>query len=258
MKDIRIIFFDIDGTLIDMEKKHMTDTMLHTLRQLKRRGYILCLATGRGPSSLPRFEGVEFDAFLTFNGSYCFTPREDLFSNPLPAEDVDTLLRNAASIGRPVSIATADRYAANGADEDLIQYYAFAGKEVEIPDDFHQLIKSPVYQVMLGCRESDHPALLRGTRNTKAAAWWDRAADFIPADGGKGSGIRKILEHFGLSRENALAFGDGSNDIEMLQAVGTGIAMGNASDKVKAQADAVCPCVGDEGITSYCMEHGLL
>lgn len=258
MKDIRIIFFDIDGTLIDIARKSITDTMLQTLIRLKERGYLLCLATGRGPSSLPKFPGVAFDAYLTFNGSYCFTPDADIYSNPLPAEDVQILLHNAASIGRPVSIATADRYAANGADEDLIQYYAFAGKEIEIAEDFDALTAEPIYQVMLGCRESDHSFLLSGTGNAKITFWWDRAVDIIPADGGKGTGIEKILNYFHLHKENAIAFGDGSNDIEMLQTVGTGIAMGNASDKVKACADDVCPSVAEEGITCYCHEHGLL
>ena len=258
MKNIKIIFFDIDGTLIDLQRKAITDTMLSTLIRLKQKGYLLCLATGRGPSSLPHFPGVAFDAFLTFNGSYCFTPEADIYSNPLPDTDVETLLRNAARLGRPVSIATADRYAANGADADLIQYYAFAGKEIEIPEDFDRLVHKPIYQVMLGCRKADHPLLLAGTRNAKITFWWDRAVDIIPADGGKGTGIRKILDHFSLTPDNALAFGDGSNDIEMLQAVGTAVAMGNASENVKAHADEVCLPVSQEGITHYCSTHGLL
>ena len=44
-----------------------------TLKRLKENQIRICLATGRTPMSLPRFDGIEFDAFLTFNGSYCFT-----------------------------------------------------------------------------------------------------------------------------------------------------------------------------------------
>ena len=53
MNPVKIIFFDIDGTLIDLQRKAITDTMLSTLIRLKQKGYLLCLATGRGPSSLP-------------------------------------------------------------------------------------------------------------------------------------------------------------------------------------------------------------
>ena len=56
---------------------------------------------------------------------------------------------------------------------------------------------------------------------------------FTPANGNKGVGVRKILDYYHLDKENAIAFGDGTNDIEMLEAVGTGVAMGNATDDVK-------------------------
>ncbi|MBQ7885277.1 MAG: HAD hydrolase family protein [Clostridia bacterium] len=47
MNDVKIIFFDIDGTLIDMHKKRITEKMLETLKRLKERGIRICLATGR-------------------------------------------------------------------------------------------------------------------------------------------------------------------------------------------------------------------
>ena len=82
MSAIKIVFFDIDGTLIDMNNKRISEKMLETLRRLKENGTIICIATGRSPIALPHFEGVEFDAFLTFNGSYCFTEDADIFSHP--------------------------------------------------------------------------------------------------------------------------------------------------------------------------------
>lgn len=67
MKNIKMIFFDIDGTLIDMGKKTISPKMVETLIELKKREIIICLATGRSPIALPYFEEIEFDAFLTFN-----------------------------------------------------------------------------------------------------------------------------------------------------------------------------------------------
>ncbi|HIR87077.1 MAG TPA: HAD hydrolase family protein, partial [Candidatus Limivicinus faecipullorum] len=58
--------------------------------------------------------------------------------------------------------------------------------------------------------------------------------------------------------EKAIAFGDGNNDIEMLQTVGTGIAMANASEQLKAVADKVCGHVAQDGIYHYCLEQGLI
>lgn len=258
MDNIKIIFFDIDGTLIDMEKKRISEPTRQTLIRLRQRGIRLCLATGRCPICLPVFEGVEFDAYLTFNGSYCFDPEETIFSHPIPAEDVQTLLRNTAALGRPVAVATKDRLEANGVDEDLATYYSFAGFTPHVAEDFDEVAAGEVYQVMLGCQEAEYSALLNGTRHAKIAAWWDRAVDVIPASGGKGAGIAAVLAHYGLDRAQALAFGDGNNDIEMLQAVGTGVAMGNASAQLKAVAADICGHVAEDGVYHYCLEKGLI
>ena len=254
----RIIFFDIDGTLLNMGAKRLSDKTLEALTRLKARGILLCIATGRSPVSLPHFEGVEFDAFLTFNGSYCYDRRGPIFSNPIPAGDVRRILENAAALGRPVSVATRDRLAANGRDDDLAQYYAFAHLALETAPDFEAAAAGEVYQVMMGCRESEYPAVLKGVRGARITAWWDRAVDIIPANGGKGVGIQRILEHYGLDRSEALAFGDGNNDIEMLQAVGTGVAMANASPGLKAVADEICGHVAEDGIYHYCADRGFL
>ena len=50
---------------------------------------------------------------------------------------------------------------------------------------------------------------MKGTDSTKVAAWWDKAADLIPSSGGKGMAVQKILDYYGLQKEEAIAFGDG-------------------------------------------------
>ena len=111
---------------------------------------------------------------------------------------------------------------------------------------------------MSGGYLSERPQLVKDTDNAKVAAWWDRAVDIVPADGGKGVGVTKVLEYFGIDRANAMAFGDGNNDLEMFQAVDNGIAMGNGSDDLKAIARDVCGKVSEDGIYHYCLEHGLI
>ena len=259
LNNIKIIFFDIDGTLIDMNKKRISDKMLETLIRLQERNIMICLATGRAPMELPRFDGVEADVCVTYNGSYCYTGQKTIYKNPLPAEDVKTIIKNAASIGRPVAAATMKRMGANGKDEDLVQYFAFGGTEVAVVYDFEDMVNDEeIYQIMLGCREKDYPEILKNTRNAKIAAWWDRAVDIIPADSGKRVGVEKVLEYFGLDKTEALAFGDGNNDIDMLQAVGIGVAMENASEQLKMVADDVCGHVAEDGIYRYCVERGLI
>ena len=95
-------------------------------------------------------------------------------------------------------------------------------------------------------------------KETRITAWWDRAVDIIPVNSGKGTAIARVLDYYHLTKEEAMAFGDGNNDIEMLQAVGHGVAMQNASVELKSVADDICDDVANDGIYLYCKEHGLI
>lgn len=258
MKDIKIIFFDIDGTMLPFGAKQLPLRMVETLHRLQQRGVITCVATGRTPVTLPHFEQVEFDACMTFNGSLCFGKKGEIYSHPIPKEDVQKIIRNAAGLGRPVSVATKTRLAANGADRDLVDYYAIAHLEVEVSAEFDRIARGEVHQIMMGCCPEEYDAVLQGVRGAKIAAWWDRAVDIIPAIGGKGRGVERMLEYYGIDRSQAMAFGDGNNDLEMLQAVGLGIAMENASAELKAVATDTCGSVDADGIYHYCLKNGLI
>ena len=259
-KDIKIAFFDVDGTLVDMEKKIISPKMIETLKRLKKNGIILCMATGRGPYLVPSFPGIDFDVFLSYNASYCYTKDEVIFSNPIPKEDVKAIVENASEIHRPVFLAGVEGGGANGCDKDLADYFAIAKSKVNVLDnfDFEKLMDKKVYQMMVGCYKEEYADILRDVDGARITAWWTRAADITPANGNKGVGVRKILDYYHLDKENAIAFGDGTNDIEMLEAVGTGVAMGNATDDVKAVADAICGHVAEDGIYHYCKEQGLI
>lgn len=258
MNKIKIAFFDIDGTLIDMDKKVISEKMVHTLMKLRQNKILICVATGRSPITLPDFHGAAFDAFLTFNGSYCFDQKQAIWRNPIPKKDVGTIIRNAAGIRRPVAIASSGRLAANGTDRDLSDYFAIAKLKLEVADDFSDVLKEDIYQIMMGGYEEEYPQIMADVENAKITAWWNRAVDIIPANSGKGAGIERIFAHYHLKKEDAIAFGDGNNDIEMLQSVGRGIAMENASGQLKRLADEVCGSVAEDGIYHYCMEHGLI
>lgn len=257
MNKPKIIFFDVDGTLVPLKGAARPRT-LEALRRLHQNGIRLCIATGRAPMEVPKFEGVSFDAFLTYNGSYCFTPEQDIFKNTIPTEEVATLIRNAAALGRPVALANTTRLAANGSEPDLEEYFAIGGVELKIAEDFEEMAKGEIFQVLMGGREEEYLAILKDVPHAKIAAWWNRAVDIIPASGGKGIAVEKVLEFYGISKADSMAFGDGNNDLEMFGAVGTGVAMGNASEKLKAAAAAHCRTVMEDGIYWYCLEQGLI
>ena len=82
--------------------------------------------------------------------------------------------------------------------------------------------------------------------------------DIISKNGGKVTGIRKMLEIHGISGEEMVAFGDGENDIEMLSFAGVGVAMGNAEEPVKAVADFVTADIDDDGIEKALKHYNLI
>ena len=258
MEDIKIIFFDVDGTMVDHRTGRISEKTKEALIRLHQNGICLCVATGRPPASLPDLTGLPFDVFLTGNGSLCYSKTEILFHRPISPADVQKVIANAAAIGRPVSVAGRVRLVANGWDEDLAGYYELAGLKLTVAEDFETVSREDVYQIMLGCRPEEHAAIVKGTEGVTLTFSWDRAVDVIPVGSGKAEAVGKILQHLGLTPSQAMAFGDGHNDIQMLQAVGRGIAMGNAAPQVKAVAADVCAPVWEDGIYHYCLEQKLI
>jgi hypothetical protein len=72
--------------------------------------------------------------------------------------------------------------------------------------------------------------------------------EFASPEVTKASGLTFVAEHLGLSRERTVAFGDGENDVELLQWAGYGVAVANAHQRALAVADYVCPPVDEEGV----------
>ena len=105
----------------------------------------------------------------------------------------------------------------------------------------------PIYQAILYMSEEDQRKLppMPGIRLT---SWTLGGADVIPASGGKSAGIAKVLEHYGIDKCEAMAFGDGHNDVDMFSAVGTAIAMGNACREAKEAAHFVTDDADNDGI----------
>ena len=140
----------------------------------------------------------------------------------------------------PLCVATESTLAANGNEQDLDDYFAVAKIPVPVTPDFDTIASGTVYQIMMGGRKDEYSRILQDVRGAKIAAWWDRAVDIIPAAGGKGNGIAAVLQAYGIPKADAMAFGDGNNDLEMFGAVGTCVAMANGSADLKAAATHLC------------------
>ena len=69
-------------------------------------------------------------------------------STTLPSSDVQQIITNAKTIGRPVALAGTRQIGANGIDDDLAEYFAISKQTIDIADDFEALAQDEIYQIM--------------------------------------------------------------------------------------------------------------
>jgi len=256
---IKIIFFDIDGTLLKFGEKNLTKNTEYALKELNRQNILICFASGRGKLTIPTFKGIRTDMYSSSNGAYCYDNKgKVIYKEPILVEDIKIIINNAKKMNRHISMDNNEYIAANGSDKILDKYFSFGHEVYRLVDNFDEFIKRDVYKIMLACSIPERKIILEGTKNCKVAAWWDKAVDLVNATSGKGTACKKILDYYNIKKEEALAFGDGDSDTEMFPFVGTSIAMGNATDKVKRQASHVTDSVNDDGVYNYLVKKGII
>ena len=85
-----------------------------------------------------------------------------------------------------------------------------------------------------------------------------RGADLVEKGYSKADGLKRLCEHYGIDIRDTYAFGDSMNDLEIIKAAGTGIAVGNAVKELKEAADMVCDDIKNDGIYKACRDLGLI
>ena len=139
-----------------------------------------------------------------------------------------------------------------------VQAVARQANLVYEPDDIARAFDAPVYQFCVFVEPGEEGVFLDKTTSVAATRWTNLFCDVVPREGGKAFGVEATLARFGLGPEEAVAFGDGENDLSMFGAVGTSVAMGNAWDSVKERATHVTTGVDDDGIWNACRALGLI
>ena len=117
-----------------------------------------------------------------------------------------------------------------------------------------RIAQNPIYQLSAFLPDNYEEEFLRRCPGCLAVRWSPDFADILPEGGGKPNGLAAMLKHFGWTRDEAIAFGDGGNDVAMLEYAGIGVAMGNACDDAKAAADRTGPDAEPHGVADLCRE----
>lgn len=265
--NIKVAFFDVDGTIVDNHSKQnqssdmelVPQSTIEALRLLKEKGNHPFIATGRSPFMIESLlEGLSIDSYICTNGQYAVMHNQVMYEAPYKKELLDRIVEIASQNNVPLLWMPKTHYILSGEHQEFLLE---ALKNMNLPEPLIETgMKSTndkIYQMVAGVTvENEH--IFYPLEEVRVVRWQPKGVDLLPRTGSKATAILAILEKLGLGPEQAIAFGDGLNDIEMLQAVGCGVAMGNAHEELKKHADYVTKPVSEDGIYYACKELGLI
>ncbi|MGM8366226.1 Cof-type HAD-IIB family hydrolase [Virgibacillus sp. W0181] len=254
----QIVFFDIDGTIYDEDKQIPLSTE-KAIKTLQGNGIYVVIATGR-PTFM--FEGLRkrlgIDSYISYTGQQVVFEGETLYEKPLCKHGFEKLYKESVAGNYPMILMSDMEMKATVAEAPLVintlDRLKYRYPEVDL--DFYN--RQRIFQALLF---SEGGNVERWQENHDAfhfIHWGNGTLDVLPKGGSKAIGMRKILDATGINRQNSIAFGDGMNDLEMIQKAGIGVAMGNSVDQLKQIADHTTSNVELDGISVALKKYGLI
>ena len=255
-RDLEALACDLDRTLID-EDAVLRPRTLAAIRAARVRGLRVLIATGRMFRSVRRYvhEAGISDPVVCYQGAVVADPATGRFlrHEPIPLEVAK----------ETIAAIEAEGYSPNCYVDDEL-YVARVTPEARRYADFQQLAIHPVGDLVgwLSAPPTKlvaigDPEALDGLEARMKAAFDGRLyvskslpyfLEFASPNVTKGSGMAFLAEHLGIPAERTVAFGDGENDVELLEWAGYAVAVANAHRRVLELADFVCPPAAEEGV----------
>lgn len=262
---IKEVFFDIDGTLQDFRTCDVPQSAQSALWKLHEKGIRVFIASGRPPVHLrvlcSFLQHFPFDGYVLMNGQGCFDAEmKPLWLNPIPKETLHVLVPWLKEQSFPCSVMELDGVYEIRKNPVMEKYLISIGKENMIPEilDPERSYEHDTYQFSPRIPPEMDAEFLKHAPGMKSQRWTVEFPDMICENGGKPAGMQHILDHFGLKKEECMAFGDGGNDISMLEFAAIGVAMGNASEEVKMHADETTTACWEDGVALALKNHHLI
>ena len=272
-------YYDLDGTILNLD--YVSPRVIAAMRRAHEEGLVNVVCTGRNLPIVPEVIKLPcVDYYITVNGGQILDAAGNhLVSKAIPQELALELAKWLHEEGAGLNCLTS-----TGAyfENRLVSYMTQAVHRIDtsstLTDD--GLDKEITSQPNKFTVDDITPELMRIDGKTnfveKMGACFDTRADLerdlaILNERGdlqiavvtpteieitlvgveKGSGVEWITDHLGLTRDQTVAFGDSGNDLPMQPAVGTFVAVGNASDLVKEKADAIVDTMWDDGVAKW-------
>lgn len=272
---IRAIAFDLDDTLLRPDAS-VSDYTVDVLRRAAAQGIIILPASGRTRDSMwPAVERIGCaSAFISCNGAdiWGLRPSSDgmqplsgaacplLMQELLPVELAHEVARFASDRGVYCQTYSPSRFFYSIENDYAVSYANSSSLEGEYVGDLTAFIRQPVTKLLM----MDTPQRIAELYQEARALFAGRAMltcskpyflECNPLRATKGNALRWCSGHFGFRMDELIAFGDSLNDVSMLEAAGTGIAMGNAREDVKAMGFTVCGTNEEDGVARYIEEN---
>lgn len=256
---IKAVFFDIDGTLVSFTTHTVPDSAREAIRRLRERGIKVFIATGRLLRHTDAVGDIEVDGYITVNGSYCLTSSgEVIFEAAFPPEVVDRVFELEEQYGFQAAVMTHKNIYIDRMSPvvqtiaDMIHIYP------EVTDLRRVAAEQPVLQMCPYIKADVEREVMPQLPECVPSRWTELFMDINIKGIDKSVGARRVMEYYGLTMDEAMAFGDGGNDLPLVRDVAVGVAMGNACDELKQVADHITSSVDEDGVSRALKQFGLI
>ncbi len=252
---IRLIASDMDGTLLDSQKRmppHFDDAV----HALCAQGVRFAVASGRQYESLLRdFTQIQDDIlFIAENGALVMDRGRRLFVDPVPREHLSAVIDAVRAIpgAHPILCTAEGAFIEDRTPafmHDALMYYARC--EV-VPDLLALCGREDVCKIAVfdpgGAEAHSHPQLKAAFPELAVILSGERWSDIMRPGVNKGKAMRAIQRILGISPDACMAFGDYLNDLELMNACTHSYAMANAHPLLKAAARHEAPSNDENGV----------
>jgi Cof subfamily protein (haloacid dehalogenase superfamily) len=252
---ISLVLADVDGTLVT-EEKILTERARAAVNALRHAGILFAITSGRPPLGMAMlFDGLDIETPIAgFNGGLFVKRDLTILEQKTVPTDV---AREAIDLMRAHGL---DTWVYSGNDwlitKAVAPHVAREAWTVKFQPKVVSDVREHLLQVAKIVGVSDDLDKVRGCEAEAQAAFGQRATanrsqpyylDVTNKDANKGAVVEYLVEHLGVPAAEIATIGDQPNDVLMFKRSGFSVAMGNASDEVKAEAAAVTASYNDEG-----------
>ena len=249
----KIYFFDIDNTLRDQKTNAIPVSALTAIAALKQAGHTVVIATGRSfEDAKPFIDQIQPSYSITQNGARILKDEREMLAIPLASAPLIDLFSWISEQGHYFGVNDGSGPSVSAAVPATL--VPCKRLELTIRPDASVYSGKDIYQGWLffdeELDETLMPAILERYPDFDLVRWHQTAVDVLPKAINKWTGCQWVMEQTGFKPEQAVAFGDGLNDMEMLQGVGLGVAMDNGHPELKAVANHIAPALHLDGIAT--------